>query len=156
MTAPSEDWLLVDELAPATTGTLAPLYERAESGQLVMPFCTGCAASVELEQVVCDRCDAPAAWQVVEPAGTVHATTTVHRREPGLVRSDQPYHVVDVELHSGHRVVMTTSAPLAQAPAIGQPVVVVFRRIGTVAVPAVSVSSSHISSPLNPEPEVRI
>jgi len=152
MTVPPTDWLLADELAPAITGTLAPLYEHARSGQLVMPFCTACTAPLELEQTVCDRCGAPATWQVVEPAGTVHTATTVHRREPELVRTDQPYHVIDVELHSGHRVIMTTNAPVDRAPAIGQPVDVVFRQVGTVTLPAVS--SSYVSSSLNPLPEV--
>jgi uncharacterized OB-fold protein len=139
MTAAS-DWLVVDELAPATGGALAPLYEAAAGCVLVMPFCSGCGQTVELEQWICDACGAGVEWRPVEPAGVVHAVTTVHRREPGLVRVDGPYHVADVELRSGHRVVMTTRQPAASAPAIGDPVLVGFRTVGGVAIPAVVVN----------------
>lgn len=157
MSAPGTDWLLADGLAPATGGHLAPLYQGAEAGQLVMPFCSSCATPMELEQVRCDRCGAPVTWRAVEPSGVVHAATTVHRREPGLVRCDGPYHVVDVELHSGHRIVMTTSAPSDRAPDIGEPVAVVFRRVGTVAVPSVHVAAyqePHVASDQDNPPEV--
>jgi uncharacterized OB-fold protein len=133
------DWLVVDELAPATGGALAPLYDAGAAGRLDMPFCGLCGRPLELEQQVCDACGADVSWRPVEPAGVVHAVTTVNRREPGLVRVEGPYHVVDVELQSGHRVVMTTQQPVANPPAIGDPVRIGFRTIGGVAVPAVVV-----------------
>jgi uncharacterized OB-fold protein len=132
------DWLVVDGLAPATGGALASLYEAGAAGVLVMPFCSRCGQPLELEQSVCDACGAGVDWRPVEPAGVVHAVTTVHRREPGLVRVETPYHVVDVELQSGHRVVMTTQQPVDNPPAIGDPVLVAFRTVGGVAVPAVA------------------
>jgi uncharacterized OB-fold protein len=102
------DWLVADELAPDPRGALAPLYEGAAVGQLVMPFCDHCSRPVELEQFVCDACGGRVEWRPVDPSGTVHAVTTVHRREPGLIRASDPYPVIDVELDSGHRVIMTT------------------------------------------------
>jgi uncharacterized OB-fold protein len=138
-TAP--DWLVADELAPATHGSLAPLYEAADRGTLAMPFCSACRQPMELEQVVCDACGAAPRWQAVEPAGVVHAVTTVHRHEPGLIRAEGPYHVLDVELNSGHRVVMTTDRHVTDPPAIADPVLVRFRRVGGVAVPAVATDS---------------
>jgi uncharacterized OB-fold protein len=146
------DWLVVDELAPATGGALAPLYEAGAAGRLEMPFCAGCGQPLELEQQVCDACGAGVRWLPVEPAGVVHAVTTVNRREPGLVRVDAPYHVVDVELQSGHRVVMTTQHQVARAPAIGDPVRIGFRAIGGVAVPAVAVAVSAV--PADPSLEI--
>jgi uncharacterized OB-fold protein len=130
------DWLVVDELAPSTQGALAPLYVAAGAGNLVMPFCSKCGQPLELEQGVCDACGAGAAWRPVEPAGVVHAVTTVHRKEPTLIRADAPYHIVDVELRSGHRVVMTTHRAVAEPPAIGDAVVIRFRTVGGVSVPA--------------------
>src|SRR5688572_4587753 len=100
-----------------------------------MPFCGACDAVLELEQVVCDLCGGGVGWRTVEPRGTVHASTLVHRLEPGLLRATEPYPVLDVELASGHRLVMTTTTPAAAAPAIGTPVTVGFRTIGGVAVP---------------------
>jgi uncharacterized OB-fold protein len=138
-TSPRADWLVPDELAPATHGRLAPLYQASARGEVAMPFCGACGQPLELEQVVCDGCGAAAVgWRAVEPSGTVHAVTTVHRREPGLVLTDAPYHVVDVELDSGHRVIMTTDRPVSTAPCIGHRVRVTFRFIGSVAVPAIA------------------
>jgi hypothetical protein len=61
----------------------------------------------------------------------------MHRREPGLVHAKAPYPIVDVELTSGHRLVMTTVQPATTAPAIGTAVRVGFRRLGDVPIPAI-------------------
>jgi uncharacterized OB-fold protein len=145
--ATAADWLVAPELAPDPADPdLAPLYAAAARGVLVMPFCGDCGLPLELEQSVCDGCRAGAGagagaakrqWREVPRAGTVHAATLVHRREPGLILADAPYPVVDVELASGHRLVLTTAQPSTSAPAIGAPVEIAFRTVGAVAVPAV-------------------
>jgi uncharacterized protein len=140
----AEDWLAAAALAPVADGSLAALYTGAADGRLVLPFCAGCGLALELEQRVCDGCArADVAWRDVPPTGTVHAATTVHRREPGLIRATEPYHVLDVEVASGHRLVMTTITATPLAPAIGQPVAIAFRTIGGVAVPAARLIAGH-------------
>jgi uncharacterized protein len=140
-TAPADrllepDWLVVPELAPSTAGRLAPLYEAAADGRLVLPFCASCALPLELEQQVCDGCGATGtAWRDVAPQGTVHSVTVVHRREAGLVLTDAPYAVADVELASGHRLLMAGRRP-ADPPRIDEAVTITFRHVGDVAVPA--------------------
>ncbi|MFG3022350.1 Zn-ribbon domain-containing OB-fold protein [Streptomyces sp. NPDC048254] len=136
----TSDWLVADELAPAVTGTLAPLYEAAARDVLALPFCGGCGATLELGQDLCDRCaSGSVVWRQVEPAGVVHAVTTVHRREPRLTRpSDRPYHVIDTELASGHRLVLTTEGPVDVPPAIADPVRIGFRTVGGTVLPAVA------------------
>jgi uncharacterized protein len=135
------DWLVDDSLAPNTDGSLQPMYTAAADGVLVMPFCDACHIPLELEQVRCDSCGSSVGtWRPVEPIGVVHSVTTVHRREPGLIVATIPYHVVDVELTSGHRVLMTTSAATDQSPAIGDHADITFRRITGVAVPALEVT----------------
>jgi uncharacterized OB-fold protein len=135
----TSDWLVVDELAPSTSGVLAPLFAAASRGELALPFCSSCGEPMELEQIACDRCaDGVPSWHPVEPAGTVHSVTTVHRLEPGLVRTAEPYPVVDVELESRHRVIMTTQHQVAAAPTIGAAVRIAFRSIDGVSVPAVA------------------
>lgn len=129
------DWLCGDELAPSTMGPLAPLFEAAARAELAMPFCETCGAVLELEQAVCDTCGGVVTWRAVERCGTVHASTLVHRLEPGLLRATAPYPVLDVELASGHRLVMATIDATSDLPAIGAPVTVGFRTIGDVAVP---------------------
>jgi uncharacterized OB-fold protein len=136
-----EDWLLDSALAPTTDDDmLAPLYRAAARNELVMPFCAACALPLELDQEVCDGCgNAERAWRSVALGGTVHAATLMHRREPGLVHGLAPYPIVDVELTSGHRIVMTTVQPADTAPPIGTAVRIGFRRLGDVAIPAIDI-----------------
>ncbi|MGD0698980.1 MAG: OB-fold domain-containing protein [Trebonia sp.] len=139
------DWLVAPDLAPdAADPVLAPVYEAAARGALALPFCAACSTPLELEQYVCDVCGASAEigtagreWRDVRLAGTVHTATLVHRREPGLIVAAGPYPVIDVELASGHRLVLTTASPSGQAPDIGAPVEIAFRTVGAVNLPAV-------------------
>ena len=131
------DWLADDVLAPSTGGALAPLYAAAAEGRLALPFCGACGAVLELEQDVCDSCGAADVdWRDVDPAGSVHSVTRVHRREPSLIRACSPYHVLDVQLGSGHRLVMTTTRPTDHPIRIGDPVRIGFRTVGGTALPA--------------------
>ncbi|GFG98956.1 Zn-ribbon domain-containing OB-fold protein [Mycobacterium timonense] len=136
-----EDWLLDRALAPAADDDmLAPLYRAAALNELALPFCAACALPLELDQEVCDQCgNAEQDWRTVDPRGTVHATTLMHRREAGLVRSVAPYPIVDVELTSGHRIVMTTVQPADTAPPIGTAVRIGFRHLGDIAIPAIDI-----------------
>jgi uncharacterized OB-fold protein len=134
-----QDWLLDATLAPSVDGDpLAPLYLAAARNDLALPFCSGCARPLELDQDVCDHCASTERdWRTVEPQGVVHAATLMHRREPGLVHATAPYPIVDVEMRSGHRVLMTTMRHADTAPAIGTRVRIGFRRLGDVAIPAI-------------------
>ena len=134
-----EDWLLDSALAPEPEhDALAPLYRAATRGELALPFCAACAQPLELDQQVCDACSAAEHdWRTVELRGIVHAATLMHRREPGLVHAQAPYPIVDVEMESGHRLVMTTAQPAEVAPTIGTHVRIGFRRLGDVAIPAI-------------------
>jgi uncharacterized OB-fold protein len=140
------DWLVDDQLAPATAGGLEPLYAAAAEGRLDMPYCSPCSALVELEQRVCDACGSvEIGWETVAPVGTVHSLTWVHRLEPGLIRTSAPYPLVDVELDSGHRVVMTTIEQVALDAAlrIGSRLTVEFRDVGGVSVPAARITPTE-------------
>jgi uncharacterized OB-fold protein len=134
-----EDWLLNSALAPEPEhDALRPLYQAATRGELAVPFCAACAQPLELDQEVCDACGGTEHdWRTVDLRGTVHAATLMHRREPGLVRAQAPYPIVDVELESGHRILMTTAQPADAAPKIGAKVRIGFRRLGDVAIPAI-------------------
>ncbi len=117
---------------------MAPLYAAAGRNELVLPFCAAVHAALELDQQVCDHCASTERdWRTVDPRGTVHAATLMHRREPGLVHAVAPYPIVDVELTSGHRLVMTTTQPADTMPPIGAAVRVGFRHLGDVAIPAI-------------------
>jgi uncharacterized protein len=134
------DWLVAASLTPITDGELAPFYAAAARGELVMPFCGKCEwAALELEQTTCDTCGTQdVQWRALELRGIVHSATTVHRLEPGLVLTTEPYQIIDVEFASTHRLLMTTTEPTAVPFLIDTPVLVGFRTIGGVALPAVS------------------
>jgi uncharacterized protein len=134
-----DDWLLDAALAPAAEDdSLAPLYRAASQNELALPFCRSCEQPLELEQEVCDACgDDTRSWRSVELLGIVHCATMMHRREPGLVRTEIPYPIVDVELDSGHRIVLTTTRQASCPPPIGARVNIGFRRLGNVAIPAI-------------------
>ncbi|BBZ70513.1 OB-fold domain-containing protein [Mycobacterium paraseoulense] len=136
------DWLLAESLAPHVQGDpLQPLYDFAARGVLAMPFCAHCDLALELEQQRCDGCGAlEMLWRQVEPVGEVHAATMMHRRERGLVVAEQPYPIVDVELVSSHRIVVTTVTPCPAAPPIGARVFLGFRRLGAATIPAIEYS----------------
>ncbi|MGA9492716.1 MAG: OB-fold domain-containing protein [Mycobacterium sp.] len=136
-----EDWLLDSALAPAAEDDmLAPLYRAASRDELALPFCAACNMPLELDQEVCDSCgSADRDWCTVDLSGTVHTATLMHRCEPGLVHSVAPYPIVDVELSSGHRMIMTTVQPAHTAPPIGTAVRIGFRRLGDVAIPAIDI-----------------
>jgi uncharacterized protein len=140
----SGDWLVAPELAPDPADPdTAPLYAAAARGVLAMPFCVGCGIPLELEQSVCDACGAAERqWREVPRTGTVYAATLVHRRERELIVAAHPYPVIDVELTSGHRLVLTTTQACEHAHAIGAPVEIAFRTVGDVALPAVRVEPS--------------
>ena len=134
-----EDWLLDPTLAPdSEDAVLAPLYLAAARNELALPFCAGCSWPLELDQEVCDQCGGHESdWRTVEPNGTVHTATLMHRRERGLVHASAPYPIVDVELTSGHRLIVTTVQPSTATPAIGSIVRIGFRRLGDVSIPAI-------------------
>ncbi len=145
------DWLVAASLTPITDGELAPFYAAAARGELVMPFCGVCEwAALELEQTTCDSCGAQEVqWRVIEPRGIVHSATTVHRLEPVLVLTKEPYQIIDVEFASTHRLLMTTTESTTYPFLIDTPVLVGFRTIGGVAVPAVSGLDTSVSDPLD-------
>lgn len=138
MLALDVDWLLDPSLAPDVgEDKLGPLYSAALSGRLAMPFCADCATPLDLDQHVCDNCgSARTLWRTVESAGIVHSVTVMHRREPGLVRSGAPYPILDVELTSGHRLIMTSRDRTDTVFRIGDEVRIGFRHLGGVAIPA--------------------
>ncbi|MFC9834293.1 Zn-ribbon domain-containing OB-fold protein [Rhodococcus sp. NPDC127530] len=151
------DWLLHPGLEPdVAADSLAPLYEASARGELALPFCTRCGIPLGLEQYVCDGCgSSDSDWRVVEPTGVVHSATTMHRFEPGLVRTAEPYAILDVELSAGHRLIMTTLHPTAHPPRVGDAVEVDFRRLGNVWIPAACNTETSSETTSSAEPTAR-
>lgn len=146
------DWLVSDALAPdIDDGALAPLYAGAARDALTLPFCAACDQPLELDQQICDRClSASRTWRDVERRGVVHAATLVHRRERDLIVAGEPYPVLDVEVASGHRIVMTTRLPANHLPDLGSTVTIGFRRIGDGHVPAADLPTTDSNSEVSP------
>lgn len=142
MRAGSQTPLFDSDLEPAPAG-LEPLYAGTALGELRLPSCGSCGSPLDLVQVVCDRCGRlDVRWSAVALHGTVHAATTVMRPSRRFVIGNLPYHVVDVDLASGHRLTMAATHRGGATPAIGDAVAVQFARVGTTAVPR-----AHVAQP---------
>ncbi|WP_330256193.1 3-ketoacyl-CoA thiolase [Nocardia sp. NBC_00565] len=146
------DWLLDDGLAPQSDGDpMAPLYDGAARGELVLPFCVRCDVPLDLEQQVCDRCGSfEKDWRSTELVGIVHSSTLMHRLEAGLVTATTPYPIIDVELAGGHRLIMTTIDPTSTAPRIGDAVLIGFRTLGGVSIPAARINPAPLDTEARP------
>lgn len=132
------DWLLTASGAPSVADPLTGFYSAADEGVLELAVCVAHGHPLDADQVRCDRCGAAAEARAVAPQGRVLAVVTMHRREAGLVATDAPYPVLDVELDSGHRLYLSTTDGAAPVPAVGARVRVGWVRIGPQAVPRVS------------------
>lgn len=137
------DWLADAALAPPVSARCAPFHDAAAVGRVVLPCCRACATPMELDQVACHRCAAAEpVWEEVPPIGQVHSVSVVHRVAPPQILTDSPYLLIDVEFHSGHRLVLTTTVPWQQPPAVGRQVRIGFRRLGVTPLPAVDLDDA--------------
>ena len=137
------DWLADAALAPPMAARCAPFHDAAAAGHVALPRCGACATPMELDQVACHLCPASEpVWEEVPLIGQVHAVSVVHRLSPRQILTESPYLLIDVEFESGHRLVLTTTAPCHQPPSLGLQVRIGFRRLGVTHLPAVELDDA--------------
>jgi uncharacterized protein len=131
------DRLLLDAAEPELDETTGPFYEAAARQELVLRFCTEHGHPLDLDQIRCELCGAPAGWRPAEPRGRVLAGVVMHRLERSMVAVDRPYAVFDVELTSGHRLYLASIDPTTPALAPGTEIEIGWVLVGSRAIPRV-------------------
>ena len=115
---------------PTISSELAPWFDGARSGKLMMQRCTSCHAFRFPPRELCSVClSNESEWVPVSGRGEVFSFNVMHQvYHPGFA-GEVPYAVVLVKLEEGPKI---TSNLLGVAPAdirVGMPVRVVFERI---------------------------
>jgi hypothetical protein len=131
------DTLLLEAAQPQPDEVAGPLYDGAARGELQLRFCTENRHPLDLDQIRCEVCGAPGAWEATAPRGRVLASIVMHRRESTLVRTTQPYTVFDVETESGHRLYLAATEPDAPPLPAGTEIEIGWVRLGACVVPRV-------------------
>jgi hypothetical protein len=90
------------------------------SGRLAIQACTVCGRRIFPPRVLCPACGSTQLdWREAIARGTVHAATTIHRRD------GDPYTVGLIDLDDGARVMATIDDAVADVPPIGEMVAIV-------------------------------
>ena len=115
---------------PAVSPEMAPFYEAARAGTLVLQRCRGCGTFRFPPRELCGHCLArESEWVPVSGRGEIFSFNVMHQvYHPGFA-AEVPYAVVLVKLDEGPKM---TSNLLDVAPSdirIGMKVRVVFERI---------------------------
>lgn len=114
---------------PAITPEMAPFFEGAKRGRLVLQKCNGCDT---FRFPARDRCSAclsrSSTWETVSGRGEVYSVAVMHQvYHPGFA-AEAPYAVAIVKLEEGPK--LTTSIPSLPASevTVGMPVEVAFEK----------------------------
>jgi uncharacterized OB-fold protein len=111
---------------PVPEPEVAPYWQAAREGRLVVARCPECSQVVWIPRPFCpDHPGAAMSWEGIHGRGTVYSWTRVHRGE-GAFASSAPYILAYVELIDGPRVLSNLITAADEEPSIGQSVRAVF------------------------------
>jgi uncharacterized OB-fold protein len=111
-------------------GFLAPVWEAAGRGRLVVQHCRRCDHRQWTPQPACRSClSEELGWSECSGRGRIYSVTVVHR-SPDPARFSVPYVLAIVALDEGPHLLARLRADPDRPPRIGDPVRVVFRTGG--------------------------
>ncbi len=115
---------------PRLTEVNRPFYAAAARGELLLPWCTQCAAFFFYPRSLCPRClSNEVDWRLSNGYGHVVVAVVVHRPPWNDLSRPCPYVVVIVELEDGPRLLSTVeNIPIEEVHA-GLLVRAVFERV---------------------------
>lgn len=144
MTGAPTDWLMDPAARPSGEPPLEEFLEAAAAGSLSMPFCSLCDRPLDIDQVRCEGCcEGRPTWRQVDLTGRVLAAIEMHRFEKSLVRSTAPYQLVEVELVSGHRLIVSTDEPTSRKYQAGDAIDLGLVEVGGQNVPRIRTERSE-------------
>lgn len=115
---------------PTITPELAPFYEGARRGELVLQRCRTCGTYRFPPRELCSQClSRETEWKPVSGRGEIFSYNVMHQvYHPGFA-AEVPYAVVLVKLEEGPKITSNlVGVPLSQVR-IGMPVRVTFERV---------------------------
>ncbi len=115
---------------PTVSAELAPFFEAAKAGQLVLQKCDSCGMLRFPPRELCSHClAAGASWVPVTGRGEIFSYNIIHQvYHPGFA-ADVPYPVVVVQLEEGARMVSNLVDVQTRDVRCGMPVEVVFEKL---------------------------
>lgn len=118
---------MADLPLPVADADSAPFWDACDRGELIVQWCGRCERHQFYPRSHCHRCHGDGLeWRSVEPAGTVHACTVVHRAPTVAFRERVPYVIALVDLDAGVRMMMNVVRCEPEGVSIGMRVRVVF------------------------------
>jgi len=115
---------------PAVTPDLAPFFEAAKRGQLVVQKCGGCGKLRFPARTLCSSClSEEASWTPVSGRGEVFSFNIMHQvYHPGFA-AETPYAVVVVKLEEGAKMISNLVGVEPKAIRCGMAIEVVFEKV---------------------------
>jgi len=115
---------------PQVTPELAPFFDAAKRGQLMVQKCESCGTLRFPPRALCARCLSPrAAWTPVSGRGEVYSFNVMHQvYHPGFA-AEIPYAVVVIKLEEGAKMISNLVGIKPHDIKCGMPVEVVFERL---------------------------
>jgi uncharacterized OB-fold protein len=115
---------------PSVTPGMAPFFEGARRGQLMLQRCEGCGVLRFPPHEMCTQClGTRAGWVAVSGRGEVYSFNIMHQvYHPGFA-TEVPYAVVVVKLEEGVKFVSNLVGVKPADIKIGMPVEVTFEKL---------------------------
>ena len=115
---------------PSVTPQLAPFFEAARKGVLVVQKCDSCGRLRFPPRNLCSHClSTRSSWTTVSGRGEVFSFNIMHQVYHPAFAAEMPYAVVVVQLEEGARMVSNLVGVKPQEIKCGMPVEVVFEKL---------------------------
>ncbi|HYB90670.1 MAG TPA: Zn-ribbon domain-containing OB-fold protein [Candidatus Binataceae bacterium] len=120
----------VSKPIPTITPEMAPFYEGARNGRLMVQKCEGCGALRFPAYELCSRClSTRSSWVPASGRGEVYSFNIMHQvYHPGFA-AEVPYAVVVVKLEEGPKIVSNLAGIKPHDIKCGMPVEVFFEKL---------------------------
>ena len=120
-----------DRPLPEITPRMRAFWDAARESRLVLQRCAHCRAWHFPAIEICSRCLAGDAlgWEEASGRGVVLSYVVMHQIYHPAFAADAPYHVIDVRLDEGPRMIARLADDARDAPRVGMQVEVTFVRV---------------------------